>query len=123
VTNSSKSAFCLFKLQPRFFSRYKALGTPSEQRKGVKCKLLVKVGPHFSYLVISLVEGKGKDEGGGSEEGSDGVWLSTCEGAGSGRRDGLRRRAVSDRDSGSLDTRLSSLARYPIGTTQFCVPF
>ncbi|ORX37984.1 Rad9-domain-containing protein [Kockovaella imperatae] len=43
VTNSTRSAFCLFKLRPSFFCRYKALGAPSEQRKGVTCQLLVKV--------------------------------------------------------------------------------
>jgi cell cycle checkpoint control protein RAD9A len=43
VTNSSKSAFCLFTLKPSFFSRYKATGTPDQQRRGVKCQLYAKV--------------------------------------------------------------------------------
>ncbi|WWC93071.1 uncharacterized protein L201_008036 [Kwoniella dendrophila CBS 6074] len=37
VTNSSKSAFCLFKLQENFFCRWNA-----KSRKAIKCKLLVK---------------------------------------------------------------------------------
>ncbi|WWD20083.1 hypothetical protein CI109_104557 [Kwoniella shandongensis] len=37
VTNSSKSAFCLFKLDKSFFCRWEP-----KQRKGVKCRLLVK---------------------------------------------------------------------------------
>ena len=44
VTNSTKSAFCLFKLKPKFFCRYRALGNNALQRRGVKCQLLVKVG-------------------------------------------------------------------------------
>jgi cell cycle checkpoint control protein RAD9A len=43
VTNTSKSAFCLFTLLPSFFFRYKALGTAEQRRRGVKCKLYVKV--------------------------------------------------------------------------------
>ncbi|KAK8849459.1 hypothetical protein IAR55_004792 [Kwoniella newhampshirensis] len=37
VTNSSKSAFCLFKLDKSFFCRWEP-----KQRRGVKCRLLVK---------------------------------------------------------------------------------
>ncbi|WVQ96212.1 hypothetical protein IAU59_003316 [Kwoniella sp. CBS 9459] len=37
VTNSSKSAFCLFKLEKSFFCRW-----DPKTRKGVKCRLLVK---------------------------------------------------------------------------------
>lgn len=43
VTNSSKSAYCLFTLKPAFFSRYKSLGTAAQQRRCVECKLYVKV--------------------------------------------------------------------------------
>ncbi|ORY34976.1 Rad9-domain-containing protein [Naematelia encephala] len=42
VTNSSKSAFCLFKLRKEFFCRWKPQGTSVQQRRGVKCRLLVK---------------------------------------------------------------------------------
>lgn len=50
VTNSTKSAFFLAKLRPKhgvedgFFFRYKTTGSPVQQRRGVKCVLLVKVG-------------------------------------------------------------------------------
>lgn len=44
VTNSSKSAYCLFSLTPSFFSRFKAHGDAARQRRGVKCQLYVKVG-------------------------------------------------------------------------------
>ncbi|WWD04096.1 hypothetical protein V865_002161 [Kwoniella europaea PYCC6329] len=37
VTNSNKSAFCLFKLDKKFFNRWSA-----KSRKGIKCQLLVK---------------------------------------------------------------------------------
>jgi len=53
VTNANKSAFCLIKLKPKFFSRYKSLGdTPTERRKGVKCQLLVKVRLSSSCLPV-----------------------------------------------------------------------
>ena len=65
MTNSTKSAFCLFKLyyRPRsaensFFSRYKSLGTTEVQkRKGVKCQLLVKVGPWLITPLQSMLLG------------------------------------------------------------------
>lgn len=48
MTNSTKSAFCLFKLKPSFFCRFKALGdTTVSRRRGVKCQLLVKVRSHL----------------------------------------------------------------------------
>ncbi|KAL7424963.1 hypothetical protein Q5752_000650 [Cryptotrichosporon argae] len=42
VTNSSKSAHCQFTLNRDFFSRYAATGSAAQQKRGVKCKLLVK---------------------------------------------------------------------------------
>lgn len=55
MTNSTKSAYCLFKLQPRFFSRWKALGSPRAQRRGVQCQLLVKVS---SFLQSAIGPGR-----------------------------------------------------------------
>lgn len=43
VTNSSKSAYCLFSLLPSFFSKFRAVGTAEQQRRGVNCQLYVKV--------------------------------------------------------------------------------
>lgn len=43
MTNSTKSAYVCFTLEPSFFSKYKAVGDPTEQRRGVKCQLYAKV--------------------------------------------------------------------------------
>ncbi|KAK4685786.1 hypothetical protein P7C73_g4354, partial [Tremellales sp. Uapishka_1] len=51
VTNSSKSAYCLFKLEHHesatkrpsgFFSKYKLSGNERQKRSGIKCQILVK---------------------------------------------------------------------------------
>jgi hypothetical protein len=56
VTNSTKSAFCLFKLKPEFFCRYKALGVNNvAKRKGVKCQLLVKVRQCLTPRLLSFL--------------------------------------------------------------------
>lgn len=58
MTNSSRSAFFLAKLRPHsnartgdpgFFTRYKPLGSPRQQRNGVKCMLLVRVRPESPH--------------------------------------------------------------------------
>lgn len=46
VTNSSKSAYSRFTLEPAFFSRYRPLGKKVQQAKGVKCQLYVRVSGH-----------------------------------------------------------------------------
>lgn len=55
MTNSTKSAYCLFKLQPNFFSRYKLRGSLPAQRKGVKCQLLAKVRPSSDLQSIASI--------------------------------------------------------------------
>lgn len=49
--NTNKSAYALFKLYKTFFTRWSPLRSTVRQRKGMKCKLAVKVA---SYRITNI---------------------------------------------------------------------